>query len=100
MIEWPKDKLIGSGPMIISPEDADRHARETGEYRARAQIRRERIAADAQATAYLAAQECPRDLIEWGRNNRIPEFAQFTWQAGFAAGWRFALAHVRKDAEQ
>lgn len=49
-------------------------------------------AADAIATAELAALSCPPDLIEWGRIHGIPTFAELTWQAGFAAGWRAFLA--------
>lgn len=32
----------------------------------------------------------PADLVEWGRRNGIPEFAQAAWCAGFAQGWREA----------
>lgn len=53
-----------------------------------------RAAADAEATRYLAEMECPPDLIEWGERHRIPMFAEFTWMAGFVAGWR--AAHSRR----
>ena len=52
----------------------------------------ERIRADAAATQYLAEMECPADLIEWGRSHGIPNFAEFTWSAGFVHGWRMAVA--------
>lgn len=47
-------------------------------------------AADAEATRYLAEMACPADVTEFGRRHAIPNFAEFTWQAGFMAGWRAA----------
>ena len=46
--------------------------------------------AEQKAATLLAASQCPPDLIEWGRMHNIPEFAAFTWMAGFAAGMRVA----------
>ncbi len=93
-------KSWGTPAPFFKGKYPETRAVETGEQKAQERIRMERIAADAQATAYLAAQECPNDLIEWGNNNRIPEFAKLTWQSGFAAGWRFALAHARKQNDE
>lgn len=45
-----------------------------------------RRGAEAHAARLLAAQECPADLIEWGRAHGIASFAEFTWMAGFMAG--------------
>jgi hypothetical protein len=47
-------------------------------------------ATDAEATRYLAEMTCPADVVEFGRRHAIPSFAEFTWQAGFMAGWRAA----------
>ena len=50
--------------------------------------------AQAFAERLLAERECPNDLIEWGRAHGIPEFAKFTWQAGFMAGMRAAMLNA------
>ena len=55
-------------------------------------------AADAFAMAYLAEQGCPEDLKTWGMNNKIPAFAEMTWQAGYVAGFRAAIAGISKYA--
>lgn len=65
-------------------------AHKEGEGHAIRLLREARIRAEAKAMKLLAARECPEDLKEWGRAHRIPEFAEFTWQAGFIAGMRAA----------
>lgn len=60
--------------------------------------KRAQAAADAFAMAYLAEQGCPEDLKTWGLNNKIPAFAEMTWQAGYVAGFRAAIAGISKYA--
>jgi hypothetical protein len=36
----------------------------------------------------MAEMICPADIIEWGIEHGIPEFARMTWQAGFQAAMR------------
>jgi len=69
---------------------------------ARAQRREDAMAARLRA-CLLAVRECPADLVAWGEAHGIPEFAKFTWQAGFLAGMRAAkleadAVDVAKDA--
>ena len=61
---------------------------------------RDRAAADALATSYLAFLECPEDVKTWGVNNKVPAFAEMTWQAGFVAGWRMAIANAAKHQDE
>lgn len=75
-----------------------RNAEEDGAAKAAHRIHIERIAADAEATRYLAEMNCPEDLIEWGRAHGIPTFAEQTWLAGFVQGWRMACA--RRQAKE
>jgi hypothetical protein len=80
---------------------ADDRARHAGRAQAEKRIERERIEADAEATRYLAEMNCPADLIEWGKNNGIPAFAEVTWTHGFMAGWRMACARqIATDARK
>lgn len=69
-----------------------------GEAEAEKTLRDARMQANARAMILLAARECPSDIVEWGRVHGIPTFAEFTWQAGFAAGMRAAALPVEKDA--
>lgn len=90
-----------------STEEAERRGRENAERK----LALERAEADAYATRILAEMHCPADLVEFGKNHGIPVFAEVTWQAGFMAGWRMAIARgwhgftaqyereVRADAE-
>ena len=89
------------GPVTIDPDGmkAMRRAEDYGAAKASRQIHIERIAADAEATRYLAEMECPEDLIEWGKNHNIPTFAEVTWMAGFMRGWRMAVARSEKMAK-
>lgn len=77
-------------PLQFDPlgEKALRHAEEDGVAKARNQIEREGRMAESEALRYLAEVECPNDLIEWGRNHKIENFAELTWINGFMAGWR------------
>jgi len=45
----------------------------------------------------LAAEQCPSDIIEWGRNHGIPTFAQLTWCAGYSAGAKAAAVALSAD---
>lgn len=41
-----------------------------------------------------------RVLAAWGKRHGITTFAEATWQAGFAQGWKMALARMaRKDED-
>ncbi len=61
---------------------------------------RQRIA-EAQALDELAERECPPSVIEFGTRHGVPTFARFTWDAGFAAGWKAALARLaRRETEE
>ena len=55
--------------------------------------------AEAKAMYLFAATQCPADLIEWGKAHGIPTFAEMTWQAGFRAGMRAAVAALPKEGE-
>lgn len=79
---------LGAYPSFASKEDAKRR----GERDAEMLAELERREADAYAARYLAEAHCPVDLVEWGKNHNIPTFAEFTWQAGFLAGWRMCAA--------
>jgi hypothetical protein len=85
-------------PAIFDADDSKMlaHARGDGEAKAKARIESERIAADAEATRYLAEMNCPDDLRTFGANHGIPTFAEATWMAGFVAGWRLAVARGNK----
>ncbi len=69
---------------------------ERGEVEAEIALKAAQRQADAFAARILAANECPADLKEWGRAHGIPEFAEYTWQAGFLAGLR--IAHLSAPA--
>lgn len=69
-------------PMAKTPE-------QQGEDQARAELHAARRKSEARLAELFAAQQCPADLVEWGRVHGIPEFAAFTWQAGFLAGMRY-----------
>lgn len=57
-------------------------------------------AAEAHALRELAEMHCPQDLIDWGKRHGIPMFAEMTWEAGFAQGWKMGLARAaRKERE-
>ena len=60
-------------------------------------ISQARSRAHEKAAILLAERECPEDLVSWGKTHRIPEFAKFTWQAGFLAGMRAAMLDADAD---
>lgn len=72
----------------LFPEMQSEADLEAAQRRAERMARNREAAANALAVECIARTQCPTDLIEWGERHRIPEFAQATWQAGFAAGWR------------
>lgn len=81
----------------IAPSAVD--AEVVADVRERVAQRRQRIA-EGIALDELAERECPADLIAYGERHGLPAFARATWQAGFAAGWKAALAHLaRRETE-
>jgi hypothetical protein len=62
---------------------------EHGQADAERELRDAQRRAAARVAELMAARECPADLEAWGRRHGIPEFARFTWQAGFLAGMRY-----------
>ncbi len=62
---------------------------ELGQAEAERELRDAQRRSQARLAELVAARECPPDLVEWGRLHCIPEFARFTWQAGFLAGMRY-----------
>lgn len=75
---------------------ADRKAEQEGTDKAEREIRHNRMRADAHALRWLAENECPESVKEFGRVNGIPTFAEFTWNHGFEQGWRMAMAFISK----
>ena len=63
----------------------------SGEDDASLDIAQARRRAEQRAARLLAERECPADLVEFGKRHGIPNFAEATWQAGFAAGMRVAM---------
>ena len=72
-------------------------ARSEGQQDGERVLREARHRAEARAMVLLAAYECPEDIVTWGHQHNIPEFAKFTWQAGFMAGMRAAEAENPVD---
>lgn len=62
-------------------------------------IRIAKAHADAMALRYISECECPDDLKQWSIQNRIPTFAEVTWQARFMQGWRMAVAMQGRTLE-
>lgn len=56
--------------------------------------------AEALAMAVIAQQECPDDLVQFGKNHGIPLFAEMTWHSGFEAGVRWAMLHSLQNEEK
>ena len=63
-------------------------------------IRIAKAHADAMALRVIAEMECPDDLKRWGVQNKIPTFAEVTWQAGFVQGWRMALVMLDRAGDK
>jgi hypothetical protein len=72
----------------------------TGAAAAEQTIRAGRVKAGAEALRYLAELQCPPDVVEFGRNHKIPLFAEVTWQGGFVAGWRLATAYFERQRKE
>ena len=85
------DSMLAKGASLFLV-DPFQSAEERGRRDAAMTVESERREGDAYAAAYLAELNCPADLVEFGRNHNIPTFAEMTWQAGFVAGWRMAVA--------
>ena len=83
---------------MIWPTSIDRnpelHAAESGAYDAEQKLKLAKIRADAEAMRILSEMDCPEDIKRYGADHNIPDFAEFTWQAGFAAGWKMAYARL------
>lgn len=92
------DRNIFTGVPIPPPRMHPDDRREVGEVANRESYMRRR-AAEACAMRELADMSCPESVKEFGRRHGIPMFAEFTWMAGFAAGYAAGLARLGKAGE-
>jgi hypothetical protein len=81
-----------------SPWAAMETPESAGERDAEAALRLATRRSDARAAEILAARECPADILQWGRQHGIEEFARITWQNGFQAGMRMAMMPKSGDS--
>lgn len=81
-------------PGLESPWMAPDHEKDA-EAAADQASRIRRLNAQAEALREKADMACPESVKEFGQLHGIPTFAEFTWGAGFAAGYAAGLARLR-----
>lgn len=92
-------KIEGQREMEALFSKPETQAAFDGSAEAEKAIRIAKAHADAMALRYIAECECPDDLKQWAINNKIPTFAEVTWQAGFVQGWRMSLVMQSRALE-